>query len=79
MKCAALLEQGRRHGSHVGRVLHLELMYVCRASKARCFMPSDRERLLAVIETGFGDFKPFNLLVRNYVAAMKGDAVQQVV
>jgi hypothetical protein len=53
------------------------------ASKARCFLPSDRERLLAVIETGFGDFKPFNLLVRNYVAAMKGDekgdAVQQVV
>ena len=53
------------------------------ASKARCFLPSDRERLLAVIETGFGDFKPFKLLVRNYVAAMKGDqkgdAVQQVV
>ena len=56
---------------------------LCRATKARCFLPSDRERLLAVIETGFGDFKPFNLLVRNYVAAMKGDqkgdAVQQVV
>ena len=29
------------------------------AGKARCFLPSDREHLLAVIEAGFGDFDTF--------------------
>ena len=26
-------------------------------SQAECFLPKDRERLLAVIEAGFGDFR----------------------
>ena len=38
------------------------------ASKAQCHKKSDRERLLAVIESGFGDFRPFNRLVRGILA-----------
>ena len=38
------------------------------AGKAQCFLPSDRQRLLAVIEAGFGDFRPFNLIVRSLLA-----------
>ena len=34
------------------------------AAKAQCFLPKDRERLLAVVEAGFGDFKDFNMRVR---------------
>ena len=38
MKCAALLEQGGRHGSHVGRVLHLQVtgMYMYSEQGHRC-------------------------------------------
>ena len=39
------------------------------AAKARCFLASDRERLLAVIEASFGDFMGFNRLARNIFAA----------
>ena len=35
------------------------------AAKAQCFLPSDREHLLAVIEAGFGDFDDFNRVARN--------------
>ena len=35
------------------------------AGKARCFLASDREHLLAVIEAGFGDFDDFNRVARN--------------
>ena len=35
------------------------------AVKAQCFVPADRHRLLAVVESGFGDFEPFNKLVRS--------------
>ena len=34
------------------------------AGKAKCFKPKDRQHLLAVIESGFGDLKPFDKLVR---------------
>ena len=34
------------------------------ASKAQCFLYKDRERLLAVIEAGYGDFERFNMVVR---------------
>ena len=34
------------------------------AAKARCFLDKDRERLLGVVEAGFGDFTPFNKIVR---------------
>ena len=35
-----------------------------RASSARCYKARDRQHLLAVIESGFGDLKPFDRLVR---------------
>ena len=35
------------------------------AGKAQCFLASDREHLLAVIEAGFGDFDDFNRAARN--------------
>ena len=38
------------------------------AAKAQCFKKEDRQRLLAVIEAGFGDFKGFNKYVRNVFA-----------
>ena len=38
------------------------------AGKARCFLASDREHLLAVIEAGFGDFYVFNRVARNLLA-----------
>ena len=34
------------------------------ASRAMCFVREDREKLLAVIEAGFGDIHPFNEFVR---------------
>ena len=34
------------------------------ASKARCFKEKDKQHLLAVIESGFGDVVPFNACVR---------------
>jgi hypothetical protein len=34
------------------------------ATKAACTVAGDRQRLLAVIETGFGDLRPFNRVVR---------------
>ena len=39
------------------------------AGKARCFLASDREHLLAVIEAGFGDFSDFNRVVRTLFAS----------
>ena len=38
------------------------------AGKAQCFLASDREHLLAVIEAGFGDFDDFNRIARNLLA-----------
>ena len=35
------------------------------AAKAQCFKVEDREKLLAVIEAAFGDFKEFNKCVRD--------------
>ena len=34
------------------------------AAKAQCFKVEDREKLLAVIEAAFGDFREFNKIVR---------------
>ena len=34
------------------------------AAKAKCFLAADREKLLAVIESGFGSLAPFNSLIR---------------
>ena len=38
------------------------------AGKAQCFLASDREHLLAVIEAGFGDFDDFNRVARSLLA-----------
>jgi len=35
------------------------------AAKARCALSRDRQRLLAVVEAGFGDVHPFNEQVRS--------------
>ena len=35
------------------------------AAEAQCFKPEDRQKLLAVIEAGFGDFSDFNKGVRS--------------
>ena len=43
------------------------------AGKARCFLASDREHLLAVIEAGFGDFYDFNRVARNLLASRLHD------
>ena len=39
------------------------------AGKAQCFLASDREHLLAVIEAAFGDFDDFNRAARNLLAS----------
>jgi hypothetical protein len=33
--------------------------------KAKCYFPRDREKLLAVVEAGYGDMQPFNKQVRH--------------
>ena len=43
------------------------------AATARCFLERDRQHLLAVIETGFGDAQRFNLVLRD-IFSMKGVA-----
>lgn len=46
-----------------GRDVHTALA-TFDASKAMCFKPDDRERLLGIIESAFGDFSSFNAKVR---------------
>ena len=43
------------------------------AGKAQCFLAKDRERLLAVIEAGFGDFYDFNRVARSLFASRLHD------
>ena len=38
------------------------------AAKAKCYHAKDRQKLLAVIEAGFGDLTPFNAAVRELLA-----------
>jgi len=49
------------------------------ASKAQCFLKRDREKLLAVIEAGFGDLKPFNKIVRGILAERRVEMVKMAV
>ena len=42
------------------------------AAKAQCFLTSDREHLLAVIESGFGDCTGFNRVACSIFAAVGG-------
>ena len=44
-----------------------------RASSARCYKARDRQHLLAVIESGFGDLKPFDKLVRGVFSHAAGE------
>ena len=39
------------------------------AGKARCYLASDREHLLAVVEAGFGDFFDFNRVARSLLVS----------
>ena len=45
------------------------------ALKARCFFASERERLLAVVEAGYGDVRPFNKLVRSILDVKEVGAI----
>ena len=38
------------------------------AAKGKCYHAKDRQKLLAVIEAGFGDLIPFNAAVRELLA-----------
>ena len=51
------------------RRLLTEQFATLNAGKARCFLASDREHLLAVIEASFGDFYNFNRVTRNLLAS----------
>ena len=55
------------------RRLLTEQFLAFNAGKARCFLASDREHLLAVIEAGFGDFHDFNRVARNLLASRLHD------
>jgi hypothetical protein len=48
------------------------------AGKARCFLAGDRERLLAVIEAGFGDFYAFNRVARNLLVSRLHDELSSL-
>jgi len=43
------------------------------AGKAKCFLSKDRHKLWAVIEASFGDFIPFNKIVRDIFASQLVD------
>ena len=49
------------------------------ASATHCYRARDRQRLLAVVEAGFGDLAPFNLLVRSVFADARFVALEQQV
>ena len=38
---------------------------------ASCFLDEDRQRLLSVIEVGFGDFSSFNTAIRKTFSAVR--------
>ena len=75
-----LQPSSNRHSSN-GALLRLpshtpkfELELLCakfarfRAEYAKCFVEAERQRLLAVIESGFGHFNEFNQIVRRILA-----------
>ena len=49
------------------------------AASTQCYHTRDRQRLLAVVEAGFGDLTPFNLLVRSVFADARFVALEQQV
>ena len=40
-----------------------------RVQAAECFLEADKQRLLSIIESGFGEFNSFNCLVRTLLVA----------
>ena len=59
---------GEHDGATALRVLSKQIANFD-ASKAKCFFDKDRQRILAVIESGFGDSKLFNHVVRNVLTS----------
>ena len=55
------------------RGLLMEELATFDAGKAQCFLASDREHLLAVIEAGFGNFYDFNRVARSLLASRLND------
>ena len=53
----------------VARGVLTEQFATFNAGKAQCFLASDREHLLAVIEAGFGDFDDFNRAARDLLTS----------
>ena len=53
----------------IGDIDHRTSMAAFDASKAQCYNVVDRERLLSIIEAGFGGFDEFNGLVRRMVTS----------
>jgi len=73
MEVFVFLKMGGRQESLIVKLLNNEnalhrLLEGFEAGKARCFLDADRHHLLAVIETGFGSFAPFNAIVRRVFA-----------
>ena len=82
MELFVFLRMGGRHEEVVVRLLgdadtQRSLFSRFDAGKARCFLAKDRQQLLAVIESGFGTFAPFNKIVRA-IFAEKLTGIQQV-
>ena len=49
------------------------------ASKAKCFLAADQEKLYAVIESGFGSLEPFNTLIRSVFRDARGAHLESLV
>ena len=57
------------NGQAEARRLLTEQFATFDAGKARCYLASDREHLLAVVEAGFGDFFDFNRVARSLLVS----------
>ena len=49
------------------------------AAKAKCFLQADQERLLAVVESGFGSLEPFNRLIRSIFVDARATNLESLV
>ena len=47
------------------------------AQHALCFREEERQRLLAIMESAYGAFEPFNLLVRQVVTGLLNGALEE--
>ena len=68
---ATCLFTGPHRASPLGALLTLRGLCVCR----RCFKPEEKQRLLGVIEAGYGDFEDFNKLVKHMLIVRKQEVV----